>query len=523
MKRGLLTYIMLLAIGSIQAQTESTAPKLVVSITIDQLRSDYLENFSSLYGNDGFKRLMRNGKVYYQTDFEFRTPDEASSIATISTGTTPSVHGIVSNEWFDIHTLNTRNCVDDSQYIGNFTILNSSAAQLLASTVADELKVQTNGSALVYSIAPTREAAILSVGHAANCALWLNDANGKWCSTTYYNDFPYWINQYNDKQSPDYTIKGTVWAPTLPVENYRFLPTAPSAPFKYQLTDDRINQYRHLIASPFINDEVNKLTEELLNRSEIGKDNTPDYLALTYYTGYYNHQGATGHEAEIQDAYVRTDRSLAQLLNLLDRKIGLNNLIVCVSSTGGNRSEATEPKKFRIPTGEFYLNRCATLLNVYLMATYGEGQYVEAYYDKQIFLNHKLIESKQLNLSDIQEKAAQFLIQFSGVNEVYSETDLLLGSWSPLKEKVRNGYHRNRSGDLLLEILPGWTIVNEKDPSLNETVYSALPSTPFIIYGAGVKPETVRTPISAKRIAPTLASALHIRAPNASEAFPLDF
>jgi len=523
MKRGLLTYIMLLAIGSLQAQTETTVPKLVVSITIDQLRSDYLENFYSLYGADGFTRLMRNGKVYYQTDFEFRNPDEASSVATISTGTTPSVHGIISKAWYDPNTLNTRNCVDDSQFIGNFTIQNSAATQLLASTVADELKMQTNGNALVYSIAPTRETAILSVGHAANCAIWLNDATGKWCSTTYYKDFPYWLNLYNDKKSPDYNIKGLTWVPTFSVEHYRFLPTGQSELFRYAITEDKVNQYRCLISSPFINDEINKLTEELLNNTDMGRDNTPDYLSITYYTGYYNNQGATGHEAEIQDAYVRTDRSLGQLLNLLDRKVGLNNVLVCVSSTGGNRAEAIEPKKYNIPTGEFYLNRCATLLNVYLMATYGEGQYVEAYHDKQIFLNHKLIESKQLNLAEIQEKAAQFLIQFSGVNEVFGESDLLLGSWSPLKEKVRNGYHRLRSGDLLLEILPGWTIVNEEDPTLNETVYMATPATPFIMFGAAVKPEIIRTPISAKRIAPTIAGALHIRAPNASEAFPLDF
>lgn len=95
------------------------------------------------------------------------------------------------------------------------------------------------------------------------------------------------------------------------------------------------------------------------------------------------------------------------------------------------------------------------------MASYGEGQYVEAYYDQQIYLNHKLIENKQLSLTEIQEKSAEFLVQFSGVSEVYSAHRLLLGPWSPQIERIRNSFHRKRSGDLLIEILPGWTIMQE--------------------------------------------------------------
>lgn len=98
---------------------------------------------------------------------------------------------------------------------------------------------------------------------------------------------------------------------------------------------------------------------------------------------------------------------------------------------------------------------------MFLMATYGEGQFVEAYQDQQIYLNHKLIEKKQLDLAEIQDKAADFLIQFSGVNEVYSAHRLLLGAWNTGNPYDRNGFHRKRSGDLLIDVLPGWTVVNE--------------------------------------------------------------
>lgn len=521
MKKGLLTYILLLTLGGLQAQP--SVPRLVVSLTIDQLRSDYLESFSALYGEQGFKRLMREGKFYSQMTFDFSKPDRASAIASLFTGTTPSVHGIVANEWLDTSTLNTKSCVDDPNFMGNYTSQSSSAMQMLTTNVPDELKIQSGGKALVYSIAPFRDAAILAAGHAADCALWLDEGTGKWCSTTYYTEFPTWVSQYNEQRSPAYTIKNQSWGPTLPPGQYIYLQGTQEGAFKYTPSEDRVNLYRKYCTTPLINDEVNKLAEEVLSHTTIGYDSTPDYLALTYYAGGYNHQSGTAHSIEIQDTYLRLDRAVTQLISLLDRKVGMQNVLFCITSTGYNDYEALEPKKYRIPSGEFYLNRCAALLNVYLMATYGEGQYIEAYNGQQIYLNHKLIEEKQISLSDIQEKAAEFLAQFSGVYQVFSANKLLVGSGSSTMEQTRNGFYPGRSGDLLIDVLPGWTVMHETDSTQNYVVNKALVPAPCILFGAGIQSATLRTPVSAKRLAPTLAGALHIRAPNASEAFSLDF
>ena len=168
------------------------------------------------------------------------------------------------------------------------------------------------------------------------------------------------------------------------------------------------------------------------------------------------------------------------------------------------------------------MNRCATLLNMYLMATYGAGQYVETYYDQQIYLNHKLLEDKQLDLTEILEKSAAFLVQFSGVDQVYSSHRLLLGSWSPQIDRIRNSYHRKRSGDLLIKVLPGWTIVQENGND-NRAVRAAEIPAPLILIGGGIKAGKVRTPVSADRIAPTLSSVMRIRAPNGCTATPLEF
>lgn len=522
MKKGLITSILALTFGSLQAQPLPATPKLVVTLTIDQLRTDYMEAFSSLYGERGFKRLMREGKVFRQAEFPFSGTDRASAIAAIYTGSTPSINGIIAENWLDINTLRPVNCVDDSNFMGNYTNENSSPSQLLNSTLTDELKIATRNKGLVYAIAPFRDAAIFGAGHAGNGAFWLNENTGKWCSTTYYAEFPWWLSQYNEQKSPDFRLKDKVWTPVHPITSYTFLPEWRTEAFKYKLDGEGVNKFRRLITSPFINEEVNLLAEELLNKSTIGQDDTPDFLSLTYYGGNYNHRSIQECAMEIQDMYVRIDQSIASLLELLDRKIGLHNVFFCLTSTGYVDPEASDAAIYRVPGGEFYLNRCATLLNMYLMATYGEGQYVEAHYNQQIYLNHKLIENKQLNLAEIQEKAAEFLVQFSGVNEVYSTQRLLLGPWSPQIERIRNGLHRKRSGDLQIDVLPGWTVMQENSTD-NRVVRIADIPAPLILLGAGIKAETIRIPISTNCIAPTLASVMRIRAPNASAAAPLDF
>ena len=521
MKKGLITSILALTFTGLQAQPLPATPKLVVTLTIDQLRTDYMEAFSTLYGEKGFKRLMREGKVFYQTEFPFNGTDRASAIAAIYSGTTPSMNGIISQYWMDASTLRPVNCVDDGAFMGNFTDENSSPSQLLTSTIADELKVATRNKGLVYAIAPSRDAAVLAAGHTGNGAFWLNENTGKWCSTTYYSEFPWWVSQYNERKSPDFRIRDMVWEPAHPINKYTFLPEWRTIPFKYRFETEKDNKYRRLITSPLINDEVNRVTEDLLDKSNIGKDDITDLLAITYYAGNYNHRSTQECAMEMQDTYARLDQSIARLLDMLESKVGLQNVLLCIASTGYADPDGADIGIYRIPGGEFHLNRCATLLNMYLMATYGEGQYVEGFYNQQIYLNHKLIEEKQLNLAEIQQKSAEFLVQFSGVNKVYSAYQLLLGSWAPQMEHIRNGFHRHRSGDLIIEVLPGWTVMQENSND-NRVVRAATIATPLILLGKGIKPEIIRMPVAIDRVAPTLSSAMRIRAPNACTAAPLN-
>lgn len=522
MKDRLLTSIItVLALTGLQAQSLSPVPKLVIGLTIDQLRTDYIEAFSTLYGEKGFKRLWKDGKVFVNAEYTFSTPDRASAIAAIYTGATPSENGIIANNRLDISTLRTLASVDDPNFMGYYTSENSSPSQLQVSTLPDELKIATLGKGLVYSIAPFRDAAILGAGHAGDGAFWINETSGKWSGSTYYGDFPWWLGQYNDRQSVDFRIDQMLWTPSLPESSYKNLTaTRFNETFKYKFDDARQAKYKRLIQSPFANEEVNRLVEELLNNSEIGKDEIPDMLSVTYYAGNYNGLNTQEGSMEIQDAYARLDKNIAGLLELIDKRIGLNHVLFFVTSTGYTHAETSDLGRFRIPGGEFYLNRCTALLNMYLMAIYGEGHYIEGYYDRQIYLNHKLIEQKQLDPTEIQNKAAEFLVQFSGVDEVYPANRLLLGPWSPDIQRRRNAFNRKRSGDLIISLLPGWTVMNENSTESYTVRYNYMPF-PVIFLGSSIKPEVIYTPVTVDHIAPTVAQFIRIRAPNACTATPI--
>ena len=522
MKGRILTSLLaMMAIAGLQAQEAPAVPKLVVGLTIDQLRMDYVEAFSAMFGERGFKRLLQEGRVYRNAEYDFVNVDKSSAIAAITTGATPYLNGIVGNAWLDRSTLRVINCVDDAAYMGVYTSEATSSARLKVSNVSDELMIATQGGAEVYSIAPTREMAVLSAGHASKGAFWLNDETGKWSGTTYYGTFPSWVSTYNDRQGLDFRINNLVWEPFHPVTSYKYLTSdAKQVPFKHKFSSLRQQKYRKFKTSPYVNEEVNRLVNACLNGTTIGQDAVPDFLSLAYYAGNYEHKPAVERPLEMQDAYARLDANLAELLDMIDQKVGLGNTLFVITSTGYADPEPVDPPQYRIPNGEFHIKRCVALLNLYLAALYGEGLYADAYYEQEIYLNHKLIEQKQLNLPEILNRSSEFLVQFSGVKEVYSSQRLMLGAWTPEVEKIKNSYNPFCSGDLRVEVLPGWTLVREHslDTKVVRDIYT---SAPLFMMGWSIRPQIIHTPVKVGHIAPTLAHFMRIRAPNASTLPPM--
>ena len=518
-------YITLLALlgftTDAQAQEQTrTVPRLVINITIDQLRSDYLEAFAPLYSEGGLKRLLNGGTVFVNASYPFTPVDRASAIAALSTGTTPYYNSMVGNQWLNRETLRPVGCVDDSRYAGLLTHEMTSPDGLLTSTLGDELKVTTGGKSLVYAIAPYREAAVLSAGHAADAALWIDNVYGDWCTSTYYTKLiPSWLKVYNDKNAPAQEIANTQWEPLYDVTgtyNY-FLYTGDNKPFRHQFKGDyRFNSYKE---SALVNADVTELAVHCIASTNMGQDMVPDLLSLTYYAGTYGHQRVTDCQMELQDTYVRLDRELQRLMAYIDLNFSVNDVLYVVTSTGYNDVEPADYLAFRIPTGTLNMTRTAHLLNMYLGGIWGQDAYVEATYKNHIFLNHKLLEKKKISLNEATSRSQELVAMMQGVRNVYTSLQLLTAQ-NPQMEKIRNAFHPQRCGDIIIEAAPGWTVLNE-DTQQSYVSTASFTQFPIIIYGAGTQAERITTPVTTDRIAPTIARSIRIRAPNACSSEPL--
>lgn len=517
----LLTSLMaLMAVLNAEAQTSPEVPRLVVNIIVDQLRSDYLEAFSPLYGEEGFHKLMSEGRVYTRAEYPFARPDRASSVASIMTGATPYEHGVVAQQWLNRSTLQPVFCVDDKTVEGLLTTDKCSPASLSVSTITDELKVSTEGKALVYAIAPFRDAAILSAGHAADGAFWLNDATGQWCSTSYYGEYPKWAQLYEDGQSLKSRIGSLDWVPSSGlVGNFNyFVSGGTRKPFKHGFSGE--GKYRDFKASAMVNEEVNNFAEHCLRTTDLGSDAVTDFLTLTYYAGNYLHKGVDVCPIEMQDTYVRLDQCLASLMKYIENKVQKGRVLYVLTSTGYSDEEAEDLTKYRIPTGSFNITRAQLLLNMYLVAVYGQGQYVETAMDNQLYLNLKLIENRALNLVEVLERSQDFLMQMEGVRDVFTSQRLTDGAGTPAISKLRNAYNPRCSGDILIQVAPGWHLLNETLHQ-DRLVRDSYMGFPLIFYGCNIERETITTPVTVDHLAPTLARCLRIRAPNGCSAAPL--
>ena len=436
-----------LAGTDMQAQAIQPAPRLVVNITIDQLRTDYIEHFSPLYSDNGFKKLLKEGRVYESASYSFSPVDRASAIASIATGTSPHYHNIVGSQWLDRNTLRPVFCTDDGQG-------SDSPQKMATSTVGDELKVATRGAALVYSVAVDKDAAIMAGGHAADGAFWINAKSGRWSTSNYY----------------------------------------PSA------SHSLLRSYNNANAYNADNDAVEKLAEACVSNMAMGKDNITDLLSITLTA---NVKDLSNWQTDMEIAYLKLDKTLATLMGNIEDKVGRGNVLFVVTGTGYTADQPVDYAKYKIPTGTFYINRTANLLNMYLSAIYGQAKYVETCYHNQIYLDHKLIEQKRLSLNELMSRSKELLMQTSGVRNV---------AYSPYSSEV--------SGDLIIEIAPGWQLLNE-DNNEHFTARAAFVPFPIIFYGANTKAERVLAPATVDRIAPTIAKAIRIRAPNACAVAPL--
>lgn len=507
-----------LSITSLFAQTTSgEIPKLVVGITIDQFRGDYLEMFRHKFGNKGFNRLLDNGLVYSNINYNFPNLNKASAIATIFTGANPSYHGIMAENRYVVESNREISSFFDDNYLGNFTTEKLSPLSIKVSTIADELKVASGGQSDIFALAPDASQAFASGGHAASGAYWIEDENGKWATSTFYKTRQPIVDQHNrSAQSLTYTIASTTWRPAIDVDQYDVFPyTRNKYNFQHFFASDKNGNVRLFKQSPYINKEVNDMALRLLESGSLGKRMNPDYLALTFYAGNFEKALDKNYSVEIQDTYYRLDKEIERLLDAIDASVGLKNTLIFVVSTGYFDEQEIIPEGMVTSGGDFHPDRSQALLNMYLMALYGREQWIKKYYDRQFFFDRKLLDDKKIDLNEFQQKAAEFLVQSAGIQDVVTANQMLHGAYNQDVQYYRNGYYKGVSGDLFLLLQPGWRIIDTQTGK-NEWVRTNAVVAPVIFFGSDIKPRKIERTIDATEIAPSVTYRLRIRAPNAA-------
>ena len=530
MRKTLIFLLLLFIISSISAQKRKIIPpekpKLIIGIVVEQMRYDVLYRFWDQFGYGGFKRIINKGTNCKQAYYNYLITQSSVGYATIACGTSPTYHGIVANEWYMRMQEKDMYCVADEKVPPDFFLLDAekrSPKNLLTTTYSDELKLYNNNKSKVFGVALHDYAAILSAGHTGDAAIWFNSEKGQWISNKYYYDsIPKWLNEFNQKHYEQLYLD-RVWQTKYPLKRYLYSDSTKYGTginnqyfFPYDLSKivKKEKNYKLLFKTPFGNSFTKDIAIATILNNDLGKDDYTDVITIGFSStaGVYSTFGPNS--VEIEDAYLRLDEELEHFLNFIDEYIGKEQVLVYLTSDHGSVPVPEYLKEQKIPSGYFNYKRATLLLKSYMNLIYGKGDWISKYYKQQIYLNQLLIEDSKLSLSEVQNTVAQFLIQFSGVANTITATTLQNTDYtSGIYAKLQNSYNQKRSGDVIINLEPGWVeeksiLESENDP------YSFETHVPLIWYGWKINRTVIHRNIDIRDIAPTITYFLEVGEPN---------
>ena len=504
--------------GATSLTVEAREPKIVVGIMVDQLRTDYLEQLLPYFGETGFNRLIRDGVYLPDVDFKGSVSDAASGTAVVYTGAWPTFTGVASAEVLD---LNLKKNVPTLAADPSKLRIDYSPANLRLSTVSDEYFINHGNLAKIYSIAGDPQMAVVAAGHAGNSAIWFDETTGRWSTPTYYGSLPPVVANQARTSPISSRVASTSWRPLRAASHYN-LNTTGGGDFSYSFPGGNREAYGKFKQSAPFNKEVTDLAIELMKTMHPqGSSSHPGMLNISYTLAPINFDIDDDSRPELIDAYVQLDADLGRLLSAIDRDFGAGNAVVFLSSTGYAKEPHIRITEAKIPTGEITLKKAESLLNAYLSASFGNGDYVALIRDGKLYLDSKLISSKGLDIKRLRNEAKDFLLKMGGVSEIFT-IDEVLHSDNRRLHNLSLGIDPKKAPDLLLFFTPGWTVVDDNSyPSTKQEVRMATHPTPAFIIAPEVKPQKISSPVDATSLAPTVSSILRIRPPNGSSAKPL--
>jgi predicted AlkP superfamily pyrophosphatase or phosphodiesterase len=535
-------YILLLTLAifnlpGISQITNSEKPKLVVGIVVDQMRNDYIDRFWNKYGDDGFKRLVNNGYRFKNAHFNYVPTYTGPGHASVYTGTTPAIHGIVGNNWYD-KTLDTSvYCAEDTTVESVGTLDNAgmmSPHRMTVTTIADENRLATQMRGKTIGIALKDRGAILPAGHTANAAFWFHGKDeGRWISSNFYMDnLPQWVVDFNNSGTAESYFK--TWNTLYPIETYvesgsdmnKFeggYKGKESATFPYDLQKLRAdnNNFELLKAVAFGNDLTTDFAIAAIEGEKLGQRDVTDFMTLSYSsTDYVGHNFGVNSK-EIQDTYLRLDKNIAELLEYLDKTVGKDEYIVFLTADHAAVDVPAYLDSLKIPAGYFDSRSFRNNIDSLVQKEYGNKKLIKNISNNQLFFNHQLLDEMNINIDDFQKKLATYIMEQDNIYRVYTREQILNGAYTKgMDALIKNGFNHKRSGDLIYVLDPAF-ISYSRTGSTHGSSYMYDTHVPILFYGKGVKSGSSSRRSEIVDIAPTIAVMLGISFASGATGEPL--
>jgi len=516
MKRlGAILLAVLSIVVALPAAQPAVGPdvRLVLLIAVDQFRYDYLTRFRGEYSS-GIKRLLDEGAVFTNANLEHYPTVTAIGHATMLSGATPSVSGIIGNDWFDRETGAIVTSVSDPSVtpVGAPPGPAASPRRLLVSTVGDELKMgsgRPKGAPerpRVIGVSLKDRAAILPVGRGADAAYWWDTKTGTFVSSTYYfGAAPDWVTTFNARNPGD-VHAGASWT----------LLASPSNPPRQLPSERGAALYEAVYGSPFGNDVLLGFADEVLQKERLGQRQATDLLSVSF-----SSNDSVGHtfgpdSPQVRDIAVRTDRTIGQLLNRVDKLVGLQHTLVAFTTDHGVAPLPESLEDRRLPGGRMTTAELFGPIERALSTRFGAGKWLMATAGSSPYLNYELIDTLHLDPSEVRRVAAAAAAGVPHVARVYTRDQLLRGEVQNdrVGSRVLRGFNAQRSGDLEIILEPYW--MRQAQGTTHGTPYNYDAHIPLILMGRGIKPGLYSDQAALNDLAPTLATLLGVEIPSGS-------
>jgi hypothetical protein len=496
----------------VQPQQSDRDVRLVLLVAVDQFRYDYLTRFrTELTG--GLKKLLTDGAVFTNAYLEHYPTVTAIGHATMLSGATPSVSGIIGNDWFDRESGASVASVTDTAVkpVGSPAAATASPRRLLVSTLGDEMKLAAGGprtapaAPRVIGISLKDRAAIMPVGRGADAAYWFDTKTGCFVTSTYYmNELPAWVRTFNDRHLSD-SFAGQSWQPLLsaPVV-LRQLPKETGA---------TLNEA--VYGTPFGGEMLLDFVSEALTQERLGQHKATDLLTVSF-----SSTDAVGHtygpdSPQLKDIVLRTDREIGRLLERVDAAVGLQHTIVALTSDHGVAPVPETLAERSLPGGRMTSKELFGPIEQAL-ARFGEGQWISGTAGSSPYLNYKLIDQLKLDPTEIRRAAAAAAVAIPHVARVYTRDQLLRGEAVDdlIGRRVLRGFNAQRSGDLEIILEPYW--IRQATGTTHGSPYNYDAHIPLMLMGRRIRAGSYPEHVALNDLAPTLATLIEVDAPSGS-------